>query len=201
MIDTRAALIGLAVTAGILGATAAPAHADGSSADIAPLTCGGMGIDPDAPIHYRTETLIKAPLEKIWNLHTDVEAWPSWQPPVTSVHRLDSGPLQPGSQFRWTMPVPATDKTPATTLTITSTVQQMQDRSCIRWTGPAVGEGLNIEGGTHVWNFIPVPGGVLVRTEENWRGAQVESDVPTSTQFLGAGLEAWMHDLRTAAEG
>ncbi|MCC3331223.1 hypothetical protein [Nocardia abscessus] len=32
-------------------------------------------------------------------------------------------------------------------------------------------------------------------------GAQVEADVPTSTHFLGAGLEAWLADLRTAAEG
>ncbi|WP_280256553.1 hypothetical protein [Nocardia abscessus] len=60
---------------------------------------------------------------------------------------------------------------------------------------------MSIDGGIHVWTFTPVDGGVVVRTEENWHGAQVEADVPTSTHFLGAGLEAWLADLRTAAEG
>ncbi|MEU2253568.1 SRPBCC family protein [Nocardia xishanensis] len=205
MTDTRrrsqATLLGIALTAAIVGATPTPALADGSAADSVPLTCQGQGIDPAAPIHYRTETLIKAPLDTIWNLQTDVERWPSWQQPVTSNERMDSGPLHPGSQFRWTTPVPATATTPATTLTITSTVQQVQPQQCIRWSGPAIGDGLGIDNGIHVWTFTPVDGGVLVRTEENWNGAQVEADVATSTRFLGAGLEAWMADLRAAAEG
>lgn len=198
----RTVLLGIALTAAILGATTAPALADtGSAADVLPLTCEGQGIDAAAPIHYRTEAFIKAPLAKIWNLQTDVARWPAWQRPVTSNKRLDSGPLRPGSQFQWTTPVPATEKTPATTLTITSTVQQLEPEQCIRWSGPAVGDGMSIDGGIHVWNFIPMPGGVLVRTEENWHGAQVEADVPTATYFLGAGLDAWLADLRTAAEG
>jgi uncharacterized membrane protein len=194
------ALLGIALTAGILGATTAPALADGPVTDPAPLSCAAQTIDLAAPIHYRTEALIKAPLEKIWNIQTDVAHWPAWQRPVASMQRLDSGPLRPGSQFRWTTPAPATATTPATILSITSTVQQIQEHRCIRWTGPAIGEGMRIDGGTHVWTFTPVHDGVLVRTQENWRGAQVESDVPTSTRFLGAGLEAWLTDLRNAAE-
>ncbi|WP_084477985.1 SRPBCC family protein [Nocardia jejuensis] len=197
----RAALVGAALTATILGITAAPAAADGPVSDPAPLTCAGQGIDPVAPIHYRTEALIKAPLDTIWNLQTDVENWPAWQPAVTSAERLDSGPLRPDSRFHWTTPVPATEHTPATTLSITSTVHQVEPERCLRWSGPAVGEGMGIDGGIHVWTFTPVDGGVLVRTQENWNGAQVEADVPTSTYFLGMGLETWLADLRTAAEG
>ncbi|WP_040810633.1 SRPBCC family protein [Nocardia concava] len=198
--QTRTALLGLTLTAGILTATATPALADGSAADQPPLTCQGQTIDTAAPIHYRTETLIKAPLDAIWNLQTDVENWPAWQPPVTTLNLLNPGPLQPGSSFRWTTPVPASPTTPATTLSITSTVQQIQDHACLRWTGPALGDGLTIDGGTHVWTFTPVPEGTLVRTEENWTGPQVEADIPTSTQFLGLGLEAWLSNLRSAAE-
>lgn len=29
---------------------------------------------------------------------------------------------------------------------------------------------------------------------------QVEADAPTATAALGAGLEAWLHDLKTTAE-
>lgn len=170
-----------------------------TAAHPASLTCGGLGID-DAKIRYRTETLIKAPLRAIWELQTGVERWPAWQQPVTSIKRLDQGPLREGSRFQWTTPAPATATTPATTLVITSSVQQVQPDNCIRWSGPALGDGLGIDNGVHVWTFTEVDGGVLVRTEENWSGAQVEADVPTSTAFLGAGLEAWLKDLKAAAE-
>ncbi|WP_433274684.1 SRPBCC family protein [Actinosynnema sp. CS-041913] len=188
--------------AGILGLTAAPAQAaaPGQTTHPTSLTCRGAGVDPAAKIRYRTETLIKASPRTIWGLQTDVERWPSWQQVVTSSKRLDHGPLRPRSQFLWTTPVPATPTTPATTLVITSTIEQLRHHKCIRWTGPAIGEGLRIDRGVHVWNFTEAEGGVLVRTEETWTGDQVEADVPTSVRYLGDGLDAWLAALTTAAE-
>lgn len=72
-------------------------------------------------------------------------------------------------------------------------------RPCIRWTGPTTGEGLHIDG-VHVWTFTEVAGGVLVRTEETHTGEQVEGDVPFATEILRQGLEAWLGELKTAAE-
>lgn len=191
----RSALIAIPLAAaGIFGVTAAtPAEAATS------LTCHGAGIDA-AQLRHRTETLIKAPLSTVWTLHTGVEGWPSWQNAVTSVKRLDPGPLRPGSRFRWTTPAPATPTTPATTLVITSTVQQVTPGRCIRWTGPAIGDGLSIDRGVHVWNFTPVRGGVLVRTEESWTGKQIEADPATAIQYLAPGLDAWLAALKTTAE-
>ena len=40
---------------------------------------------------------INAPLEKVWALNTDIANWPSLMTTVTSVKRLDDGPLHPGS--------------------------------------------------------------------------------------------------------
>lgn len=173
-----------------------------SSAPTAPaaLSCGGETIDRSAPIHYRAETVIDAPLSTVWGLHTDVERYTEWQQAVATIERLDEGPLRAGSQFRWTTPVPATPISPADTLSITSSVHQIEAEKCIRWSGPAVGEGVAIDNGIHVWNFTEVEGGVLVRTEENWNGAQAEADVATSTGILGAGLEAWLADLKATAE-
>jgi uncharacterized protein YndB with AHSA1/START domain len=182
------------VTAGVLG-TAAPAHATTAS-----VTCQGQGVDPTAKIRYRTETLINAPLHTIWRLQTDVANWPSWQPPVTSAKRLDPGPLRKHSRFQWTTPVPETPVSPPTTLVITSTVEQLKHGKCLRWTGPAIGTGLRIDRGVHVWTFTKVKGGVLVRTEETHAGDQIETDVPLATQFLGMGLEGWLKDLKTTAE-
>ncbi|WP_214325751.1 SRPBCC family protein [Nonomuraea sediminis] len=198
----RAALLAIPLAAtGLL--VAAPAHAAAAQSTMygdAALTCRGEGIDPAAKLHHRTEILIKAPLSTIWKLHTDVEGWPSWQKPVTSMKRLDPGPLRKGSRFRWTTPAPATPATPATTLVITSTVQQIKHNRCIRWTGPAIGKGLRIDRGVHVWNFIKVKGGVLVRTEESWTGDQIEADPATSIKYLAPGLDAWLAALKTAAE-
>ncbi|MFI7408520.1 SRPBCC family protein [Streptomyces sp. NPDC049627] len=162
--------------------------------------CGGRGVDATALIRYESDIVIKAPLSTVWKLQTDIERWPSWQPPVTTAERLDPGRLKAGSQFRWTTPAPATPTTPATTLAITSTVQELQRRTCILWSGPATGEGLRIDEGIHLWTFRTFEGGVHVHTEETWTGTQVEADVPTATAALGAGLEAWLHDLKTTAE-
>ncbi|MFD0168807.1 SRPBCC family protein [Streptomyces decoyicus] len=203
----RAALLPVPLVLGLLGTAAAPAGAVGShtshfshtSHPGKSLTCRGKGVDPDALVRHRTETVINAPLRTVWKLQTDVERWPSWQTPVETVERLDHGPFRKGSAFRWTTPIPPNPSTPVTSLEITSTVQQIKHNSCIRWTGPAIGEGLRIDG-VHVWNFTKVKGGVRVSTEETHTGAQVEADVPTATKILREGLEAWLRDLKSAAE-
>ncbi|TDD55210.1 SRPBCC family protein [Saccharopolyspora elongata] len=197
----RAALVAIPLAAGILGAIVIPtlAATGGHAADPASLTCQGEGVDPSAEVRYRTETFIKAPLRTVWELQTDVKSWPSWQEPVTTAESLDPGRFRKNSQFRWTTPVPPTPVSPATTLVITSTVQQLQQNKCIRWTGPAIGEGLRIDG-VHVWSFTEVNGGVLVRTEETHTGPQVDADVPLATDHLGKGLEAWLAALKATAE-
>lgn len=193
---TAALTVSLAV-AGLLG-TAVPYAQAAQHSDMS--VCRGEGVDPTARIRYRADVVIDAPLSTIWKLQTDVEKWPSWQAPVLTNERLDHGPFRKGSRFRWTTPAPATPTTPATTLEITSTVRQFQRGACILWNGPAIGEGLRIDEGVHLWRFEKVEGGVRVHTEETWTGAQVEADVPTATAALGWGLEAWLRDLKVAAE-
>ncbi|MFD7026767.1 SRPBCC family protein [Streptomyces sp. NPDC059917] len=198
----RAALLAAPLTIGLLGTAAAPAGAANATDPHPPsarsLTCRGVGVDPDARVRHRAEIFIDAPLSTVWKLQTDVEGWPAWQAPVTTAERLDHGPLHKGSAFRWTTPVPP-NPTPARSLEITSTIEQLSPRSCIRWTGPAVGEGLRIDG-VHVWNFTATRGGVRVTTEETHTGPQVDADVPTATALLRQGLEAWLADLKAAAE-
>ncbi|SCF46620.1 Polyketide cyclase / dehydrase and lipid transport [Micromonospora matsumotoense] len=194
-----AASLAMTTTLGVL-ATSAHASARSSDADSGAPRCAGESVDPNAKIRYRTEAVIDAPLRTIWKLQTDVARWPSWQQPVLTSRRLDSGPLRAGSSFQWTTPVQETHLNPATTLVVTSTVHQLQRQTCVRWSGPAVGEGLRIDEGVHVWTFTEVGGRVLVRTEETWRGRQVEADVGFATAALGAGLEVWLRDLKATAE-
>ncbi|MES9607868.1 SRPBCC family protein [Actinomadura sp. NPDC000929] len=196
---TRATALTLSLAAGVLAgavpaAHAAPADRGGRS------QCRAEGVDPAALIRYRSDILIKAPLSTVFGLQADVERWPDWQEPVLSMKRLDPGPLREGSRFRWTTPAPPTPTTPATTLTITSTVQRLRPGVCVLWSGPAIGEGVRIDEGVHLWTFTRVRGGVRVHTEETWTGDQVEADVPRATEILGQGLRAWLADLKSAAE-
>ncbi|MFD5271878.1 SRPBCC family protein [Streptomyces sp. NPDC058335] len=198
----RAAAVAVSLAvAGVLGTTTAPAAESAPARTAHRDACRGQGVDDSALIRYESDIVIDAPLSTVWKLQTDVERWPTWQTPVTSSASLDSGPLRKGSRFHWTTPAPATPTTPATTLGITSTVQQLQRGHCVLWRGPAVGEGLRIDEGVHLWTFTKAKGGgVHVHTAETWTGAQVEADVPTATAALGWGLETWLSDLKAAAE-
>lgn len=55
-------------------------------------------------MHIEHSIDIDAPLSLVWGLNTDVAAWPSLTPTVTSVERLDEGPMRVGSQARIKQP-------------------------------------------------------------------------------------------------
>jgi uncharacterized membrane protein len=50
------------------------------------------------------ELVIDAPVERVWGLTVDLEGWPSVTPTVTSVERLDDGPVAVGSRARLKQP-------------------------------------------------------------------------------------------------
>ena len=47
---------------------------------------------------------IDAPVERVWALTTDVEAWPQITPTMTKVERLDDGPFRTTSRARVKQP-------------------------------------------------------------------------------------------------
>jgi uncharacterized membrane protein len=55
-------------------------------------------------MRWTESVLIGAPLAVVWRLTVDVEAWPGITPTVTSVQRLDDGPLRVGSRARIKQP-------------------------------------------------------------------------------------------------
>jgi uncharacterized membrane protein len=47
---------------------------------------------------FRIDVEIQEPPEQVWAVMRDIERWPEWTPSVTSIQRLELGPLTVGSQ-------------------------------------------------------------------------------------------------------
>ncbi|MEU2206495.1 SRPBCC family protein [Streptomyces hygroscopicus] len=145
------------------------------------LTPGG--IDETAPVVSRHSIRIAAPIERVWQLHTDVGAWPRWQTDIESA-RID-GPVTPGNTFHWT----------SAGLSIGSTIYAVEAPRRILWGGTA--HGITA---IHEWRFEADGDGTLVRNEESWSGDPVDADTENSRKLLGQSLDAWLEHLRRAAE-
>lgn len=53
---------------------------------------------------FSTTIEIDAPAERVWAIMSDVERWHEWTPTVTSIKRLDDGPLAMGARARIRQP-------------------------------------------------------------------------------------------------
>jgi uncharacterized protein YndB with AHSA1/START domain len=140
-------------------------------------------VDRAAPVISVHEIDIEAPLETVWRLHTDVNAWPRWQTDITAAH-ID-GVLEPGVSFDWT----------SYGFSVTSTVYKLAERSRVLWGGTSGGIS-----GVHEWLFTETPEGVHVTTTESFAGEPVEADAPGMQTVLDASLLSWLGHLKVAAE-
>ncbi|WP_217163507.1 SRPBCC family protein [Streptomyces sp. AC512_CC834] len=147
--------------------------------------CQGVTVDKSAPVIARAAVLIKAPVRKVWDLHTGIDAWDTWIPEITPAKKKTPGPLRPGSVFEWS----------PQGMQVTSTVTKADRNRCVAWAAP-----VNGIDGVHLWTFKKVRGGVLVTTEESWAGASVEADIPGNQAALESGLVDWVNRLKDTAE-
>lgn len=140
-------------------------------------------IDRKAPVVAHHEIDIAAPLARVWDLHTKVEQWPTWNIEVTAA-RLD-GPFVPGSRFTWT----------SYDFTVTSTIYEVEHGSRTLWGGAA--QGIM---GMHEWRFERTGEGVRVTTIESFAGDPVAADPAGLQALLDGSLTAWLARLKAQAE-
>jgi carbon monoxide dehydrogenase subunit G len=110
--------------------------------------------DRDAPVNASGRITIAAPRELVWQVLTDLEGWPAWNPGVKSL--AVSGPLAVGATFRWK----------AGPGTIRSKIEQCDAPSAIGWTGKTFGIRAR-----HAWQLeTQDDDATAVTTQESWRG-------------------------------
>jgi uncharacterized membrane protein len=86
---------------------------------------------------------IEAAVETVWALTADVEAWPTMTPTITSLSRLDDGPLVPGSRARLVQP----GQRPRVW-----TVTRVEPMACFEWGATSFGIFMT---GTHLLEATP----------------------------------------------
>jgi uncharacterized protein YndB with AHSA1/START domain len=128
-----------------------------------------MLIDLNAPVVLAAEIHIEAPKEVVWDVLTDVQAWPKWHPGVRSVVAERSPGLE--MTFRW-RPGP---------YQIVSTVQEFEPQKRIGWTGRSPGVAAR-----HVWTIRSGPFLVEEFHGRCWAGSWCRRNSSSRTQWSRA---------------
>lgn len=142
-----------------------------------------MEINSKAPAIARHEIIVNASSETIWELLTNINHWSDWNPNISEA-RLE-GLIKPGATFRW-----KAGGTP-----ILSTLQEVEPKRRMSWTGKVIGTQA-----IHVWILEPYENGVLVRTEESFEGWLVRLSRGMMQRMLDASLVSWLEHLKRKAE-
>ncbi len=96
---------------------------------------------------------INAPINRVWQLQSDINRWPRWQNDVATA-KLD-GKLTKGSVFRWK----------AMGMSIVSRLQRVDKPNRLEWSGDSLG--MHAE---HKWKFVQDGRETWVETWEELSG-------------------------------
>jgi uncharacterized protein YndB with AHSA1/START domain len=147
-----------------------------------------MEINRNAPIVGSTEILVSAPIETVWDLLSDIDGWPRWNPAISEAHL--EGQLGPDSTFQWK----------AGPGGITSTLREVSPPHTLAWTGKTFG--INA---VHVYRLLDTGGATRVHTAESWEGLPARlmkgRMQKTLDENLERGLEALKREAETRASG
>jgi uncharacterized protein YndB with AHSA1/START domain len=138
---------------------------------------------PGAPVRSRREIDIAAPAEVVWEVLTDFDRWPQWNPEVKSMSW--DGPLAPGSVFRWK----------AGPGTIVSTLEEVDRPRYVRWRGRTMSIAA-----IHEWRFEDRDGGTHVETNESFSGVLARLLRASLQKQLDRALEEGLQHLKREAE-
>lgn len=136
-----------------------------------------------AAVSSQAQIEIAMPADRVWELLSGVDRWPTWNPLVQQA--VLSGPFQPGSVFKWK----------SKGLTVISTLQEVTPNRRLTWTGKAFGT-LAI----HTWEIVATESGVELRTAESFDGWLPQLMPKTMQRTLDETLPAWLKAIKSEAE-
>jgi uncharacterized protein YndB with AHSA1/START domain len=142
-----------------------------------------VDVNRNAPVVAADEIDIAASPQAVWDVLTDLESWPRWNPDVKSMDLR--GDLAQGSVFRWK----------AGPGTITSTIQEIEPARRIAWTGTTLGVKAK-----HVYRLEARGEGTLVQTEESYEGLVARLLRGSLRKTLEKSLSDGLRHLKTEAE-
>jgi uncharacterized protein YndB with AHSA1/START domain len=142
-----------------------------------------LEIDRDAPVVIEKEVEIQAGPDSVWNVLTDVERWPAWNPDIKSAKL--KGPFAEGTVFRW-------KSGPST---ITSTLERIDQPRLVGWRGKTLGAQA-----IHVWRLEPTASGTGVKTEESMSGVVPRLFQRSMQRTLEKSLDTWFKEMATTVK-
>jgi uncharacterized protein YndB with AHSA1/START domain len=148
-----------------------------------PLPSAAVEVDENAPVVARAEIEIAAPPDAVWDVLTDFDRWPTWNPDVSSM--TFGGDVVEGAEFRWK----------AGPTTITSTIRRIERPRLIGWTGRTLGTRA-----VHVYRLEPRNGATLVTTAESFNGWLARVARGPMRRTLNKSLDAGLEHLKTRVE-
>jgi uncharacterized protein YndB with AHSA1/START domain len=140
-------------------------------------------INYNAPVTCAKEIQIKASKEKVWDVLTGINAWPSWQSDIPRAEL--KGDLKPGSEFHW--------KTGGAG--IVSTLHTVEPYSQFGWTGKTFGMYA-----IHNWNLEEKNGITTVKVDESMEGFLAKLLRSSFNKNLQKGMQHWLDLLKNKSE-
>ena len=110
-------------------------------------------INENASIRDRQSIIINAPVEKVWDILTDIEQWPKWNKEIKSANC--SSPVAEGVKFEWHVRL----------TTFQSSFQAVNEPTLLSWTGKS-----KLMKSIFVWNLEASDQQTIVTVEESIEG-------------------------------
>ena len=142
-----------------------------------------IDLTPQAPILARQSVVITASVERVWQLFTDIDRWPDWNPDIQRAEL--SGLLTPNAVFHWEFGERS----------LSSRIHEVIPLRKLAWSGQA-GVGWTV----HVWTFAPISDGVSVQAEILWDGPLLRREASELRRALDSELARWLALLKGDVE-
>ncbi len=137
----------------------------------------------NAPVAAAAKIEIDAPVAAVWDVLTDIENWPAWNPDVSEASM--SGALGEGADFRWK----------AGPGSITSTIERLAPPHAITWSGRTFGVRA-----LHRWRLEECGTGTRASSEEAFNGLIARVFHRPLQKTLDDALTSGLRHLKAEAE-